>query len=73
MGSFKEGRGGWQKKITKCNVGRGVAAKKVIPLTYKKGDFASDMFFEWSLQCWIILLYFLWVYLMMMLEANVAL
>ena len=33
MGSCKEGRGGGQKKVTKSDVGRGVAAKKVIPLT----------------------------------------
>ena len=41
-GHLKRGGEIDKKKITKCDVGRGVAAKKVIPLTYKKGDFASE-------------------------------
>ena len=54
-------------KVTKCKVGGGFAAKKCDATHSKKRDIASYILFEWPLWCWLILLYFLWVYLLMML------
>ena len=62
------------EKVTKSDVGERVAAKKSDVTHSKKRDFANEVLFEWPLWCWLILLYFLWVYLLVMLlvfyEAN---
>ena len=44
--SQERGEGSLRKKVTKSDVGGRVTAKKVIPLTQKKRDFASDVLFE---------------------------
>ena len=62
----KEGKVGWQIKVTKSDVGEGFAAENVMGLTQKNRDIASDVLFEWTLWCFI-LLYYLWVYLLMLL------
>ena len=54
----KEGKRVWQKKVTNIDKGGGVTAKKKWYHSLKKRDFASDVLFEWSLWCWLILLFF---------------
>ena len=55
-----------QKKVTKNYVGGGFAAKKC-DATHSK---EKTRFCEWrSFQCWLVLLHFLWVYLLMILLA----
>ena len=58
-----------KKKYQNCDVGGGVAAKKMWCYSLKKQDFASDVLFEWPRWCWLILLYLSCVYLLMMLLA----
>ena len=64
----ERGEGRLAKKGNKSDV-RGRSQSKKCNATHSKKpqDFASDVcFFEWPLWCWLNLLYFLWVYLLMM-------
>ena len=59
--------GNLTKKVTKSDIGGRVTDKKSDTIHSKKLDFASDVLFEWPLWCWLILLFFMSVLLMMLL------